>query len=120
MQRIYSGLEKQAAAESGGTCSGDVFKGLYAYLSGKYDQAISFFRDIMKVEPNHFYTLLRIGDAYQQERNYSEAIKFHSGRRRWMRRALRPSLPLQMTMLSASYDEAVSVIQEVIKKIPPI
>jgi len=92
-------------------------KGLYAYLSGKYDQAISFFRDIMKVEPNHFYTLLRIGDAYQQERNYSEAIKFHKRAKKVDEKSLEAQFALANDyVLSASYDEAVSVIQEVIKK----
>lgn len=92
-------------------------KGLYAYLSGKYEQAISFFRDIMKVEPNHFYTLLRIGDAYQQERNYSEAIKFHKRAKKVDEKSLEAQFALANDyVLSASYDEAVSVIQEVIKK----
>ena len=92
-------------------------KGLYAYLSGKYDQAISFFRDIMKVEPNHFYTLLRIGDAYQQERNYSEAIKFHKRAKKVDEKSLEAQFALANDyVLSASYDEAIAVMQEVIKK----
>lgn len=92
-------------------------KGLYAYLSGKYDQAISFFRDIMKVEPNHFYTLLRIGDAYQQERNYSEAIKYHRRAKKVDEKSLEAQFALANDyVLSASYDDAVSVIQELIKK----
>src|SRR3972149_4465744 len=96
----------------------DIFsKGLYAYLSGKYDQAISFFRDVLKIEPNHFYTLLRIGDAYQQERNYSEAIKFHKRAKKVDEKSLEAQFALANDyVLSASYDEAVSVIQEVIKK----
>ncbi|MBI5038510.1 MAG: tetratricopeptide repeat protein [Nitrospirae bacterium] len=79
-------MAKQAEGADRCPRSGHLLKGavclLYAYLSGKYDQAISFFRDIIKIEPNHFYTLLRIGDAYQQERNYPEAIKFHKRARK--------------------------------------
>ena len=96
----------------------DIFsKGLYAYLSGKYDQSISFFRDIMKIEPNHFYTLLRTGDAYLQERNYSEAIKFHKKARKIDDKSLEAQFALANDyFLSGSYDEAISVMQEVIKK----
>ncbi len=92
-------------------------RGLYAYLSGKYDQAISFFRDIMKIEPNHFYTLLRIGDAYLQERNYPEAIKFHKRARKIDDKSLEALFALANDyVLSGSHDEAISIIQEVIKK----
>lgn len=92
-------------------------KGLYAYLSGKYDQAISFFRDIIKIEPNHFYTLLRIGDAYLQERNYAEAIKFHKKARKIDEKSLEAYFALANDyILSGSYDEAISIIQEVVKK----
>jgi lipopolysaccharide biosynthesis regulator YciM len=96
----------------------DIFsRGLYAYLSGKYDQAISFFRDIMKIEPNHFYTLLRIGDAYQQERNYAEAIKFHKRARKIDDKSLEAQFALANDYaLSGSYDEAISIVQEVVKK----
>lgn len=92
-------------------------RGLYAYLSGKYDQAISFFRDIMKIEPNHFYTLLRTGDAYVQERNYSEAIRFHKRARKIDEKSLEAQFALANDyVLSGSNDEAVSIIQEIIKK----
>src|SRR3990170_6219131 len=92
-------------------------KGLYAYLSGKYDQAISFFRDIIKVEPNHFYTLLRIGDAYQQERNYSEAIKFHKRARKLDDKSLEASFALAGDyVLAGSYEEAISIIQEIVRR----
>ena len=96
----------------------DIFsKGLYAYLSGKYDQAISFFRDIMKIEPNHFYTLLRIGDAYQKERNYQEAIRFHKRARKIDEKNLEAYFALVNDyVLSGSYEDAISVIQEVIKR----
>src|SRR3989304_4917172 len=92
-------------------------KGLNACLSGRYDQAISHFRDIIKIEPNHYYTLLRIGDAYQQERNYSEAIKFHKKATKVDDKNLEARFALANDyLLSTSYDEAIAVIQEVIKK----
>lgn len=92
-------------------------KGLYAYLAGKYDQAISFFRDIMKIEPNHFYTLLRIGDAYQHERNYSEAIKFHRKAKKIDEKNLEAQFALAKDyVLTGSYEEAISIIQDIIKK----
>ena len=96
----------------------DIFsKGLYAYLSGKYDQAISFFRDIIKIEPNHFYTLLRIGDAYQQERNYPEAIKFHKRARKLDDKNLEAPFALANDyVLSGSYEDAISIIQEIVRK----
>ena len=92
-------------------------KGLYAYLSGKYDHAISFFRDIIKIEPNHFYTLLRIGDAYLQEHNYSEAIRFHKRAKKVDEKSLEAQFALANDYVqSGSYDEAVSVVQEAVKK----
>jgi lipopolysaccharide biosynthesis regulator YciM len=92
-------------------------KGLYAYLSGKYDQAISFFRDIIKIEPNHFYTLLRIGDAYLQEHNYSEAIRFHKRAKKVDEKSLEAQFALANDYVqSGLYDEAVSVVQEAVKK----
>ncbi len=92
-------------------------KGLYAFLSGKYDQAISFFHDIIKMEPSHFYTLLRIGDAYLKERNYAEAIKFHKKARKIDEKSLEAHFALANDyMISGSYDEAISVMQGVIKK----
>ncbi|HZX47614.1 MAG TPA: tetratricopeptide repeat protein [Nitrospirota bacterium] len=92
-------------------------KGLNAYLSGRYDQAISYFRDIIKIEPNHYYTLLRIGDAYQQERNYSEAIKYHKKATKVDEKSLEARFALANDyLLSASYDEAIAVIHEVINK----
>ncbi len=92
-------------------------KGLHAYLSGRYDQAASYFRDIIKIEPNHYYTLLRIGDVYQQEHNYSEAIKFHKKAAKVDEKSLEARFALVNDyLLSSSYDDAVAVIQEVIKK----
>ncbi|MDD5435663.1 MAG: tetratricopeptide repeat protein, partial [Nitrospira sp.] len=92
-------------------------KGLYAYLSGKYDQSISFFREIMKIEPNHFNTLLRIGDAYCQERNYADAIRYHKKARKADEKNLEAMFALVNDyVLSGSPEEAVSVIQEVVKK----
>src|SRR4030066_643824 len=92
-------------------------KGLNACLSGRYDHAISYFRDIIKIEPNHYNTLLRIGDAYQQERNYSEAIKFHKKATKVDDKSLEARFALANDyLLSTSYDEAIAVIQEVIKK----
>ena len=92
-------------------------KGLNACLSGRYDQAISNFRDIIKIEPNHYYTLLRIGDVYQQEHNYSEAIKFHKKAAKVDEKSLEARFALVNDyLLSSSYDDAVAVIQEVIKK----
>ncbi len=92
-------------------------KGLHAHLSGKYGQAISYFRDVIKIDPNHFYTLLRIGDAYQQERNYSEAIKFHKKARKVDEKSLEAQFALATDyLLSSSHDEAIAVLQEVIKK----
>ncbi|MCC6543699.1 MAG: tetratricopeptide repeat protein [Nitrospirae bacterium] len=92
-------------------------KGLNAYLSGRYDQAISYFRDILKIDSNHFYTLLRIGDAYRQEHNYAEAIKFHKKAAKVDEKSLEARFALANDYLSsASYDEAIAVIQEVIKK----
>ena len=92
-------------------------KGLYAYLSGKYDQAISFFRDIMKIEPNHFYALLKTGDIYLQEHNYSEAIKFHKKARKIDDKSLEAQFALVNDyVLSGSYDEAISIMQEIVKK----
>lgn len=92
-------------------------KGLYAYLSGKYDQAISFFRDILRIEPNHFHTLLRIGDVYLQERNYSEAIRYHKRARKLDEKSLEAPFALANDyVLSGSYEEAAAVLQEIVKK----
>ncbi len=92
-------------------------KGLNAYMSGRYGQAIECFRDIIKIEPNHYYTLLRIGDAYQQERNYSEAIKFHKKAKKVDEKSIEAQFALANDYLfSSSYDEAIAVLQEVIKK----
>lgn len=92
-------------------------KGLYAYLSGKYEDAISFFREIMKIDPNHFNTLLRIGDAYLQEHNYAEAIKYHKKARKMDEKNLEALFALVNDyVLSGSFDEAASAIQEVVKK----
>lgn len=92
-------------------------KGLYAYLSGKYDQSISYFREILKIEPNHLNTLLRIGDAYFHERNYAEAIRYHRKARKIDEKNLEALFGLVNDyVMSGSPDEAVSSLQEVVKK----
>jgi len=92
-------------------------KGLYAYLSGKYDQAISFFRDILRIEPNHFHTLMRIGDAYLKERNYQEAIRYHKRAKKLDEKGLEASYALANDyVLSGSLEEAATVLQEVVKR----
>lgn len=92
-------------------------RGLYAYFSGKTDQAISFFRDILKLNPNHFYALLRIGDIYAKERNYTEAIKFHKRAKKIEEKSLEATYALVDDYVnSESYDAAISLMQDTIKK----
>ena len=92
-------------------------KGLYAYLAGKYDQAISFFRDVLKLNPNHFYALLYTGNIYGREKKYDEAIKFHRKARRIDERNLEATYALVEDYINTeAYDEAINILQEVIKK----
>lgn len=47
------------------------------FLSKKNKEAIALFQKILVLKPNHVDSLLRLGNAYRIEKNFTEAIRLH-------------------------------------------
>ncbi|MBI1819153.1 MAG: hypothetical protein HY202_03805 [Nitrospirae bacterium] len=86
-----------------------------SFLSKKNKEAMTLFQKILILKPNHVDSLLRLGNAYRIEKNFSEAIRLHKKSKNLDEQNKEILFALAKDYEEAGrYEEAVSNLREII------
>lgn len=85
-------------------------------LGRRHRQAISLFQKVLAINPNHMETLIRLGNLYRQEKNFSEAIRLHKKARGLEEQNLEVLFALARDCEEANrFEEATSTLRDILK-----
>jgi lipopolysaccharide biosynthesis regulator YciM len=93
--------------------------GTHAFLAKRTAEAIGLFHKTLVIDPNHTDSLLWLGNIYQAERNYPEAIRLHRKARGIEDRNVEVLLALAKDLEgSKRFEEALQTLEDVIRLDP--
>ena len=91
--------------------------GVNAFLAKRYEDSISLLQKGLSTHPNHVNTLLKLGEIYRIQNNFSEAIRLHRKARLVDDQNIETLFQLADDLEAARQsDEAVSVLREIIER----
>jgi len=91
--------------------------GVNAFLAKRYEDSLSLLQKGLAINTNHVNTLLKLGEIYRIQNNFSEAIRLHRKAKLVDDQNVETLFQLADDLEAARQsDEAVSVLQEILQK----
>ncbi len=86
-----------------------------AFLAKRYRDASSLFKKILAINPNHFNSLLKLGEINRRQGNFNEAIRLHRKARNQDDQSIKALLALSRSLEEAErFEEAMQFLREII------
>ncbi len=87
-----------------------------AVLTSRHREALTLFKKMLALSPQHLEALLQLGNLYRAEKNYTEAIRLHKMAQHIETRNVEVLLALAQDMQEAERDdEAVGMLHQVLE-----
>ncbi len=86
-----------------------------AFLAKRYRDAISLFKKILSINPNHLNALIKLGEIHRSQGNFNEAVRLHRKARSQDEQNIEVLLVLSGSLEEAErFEEAMQFLREII------
>lgn len=86
-----------------------------AFLAKRYRDAISLFKKILSINPNHLNSLLKLGEIHRIQGNFNEAVRLHRKARNQDDQSIEALLALSHSLEEAErFEESMQFLREII------